>query len=110
MSYDPDDPESVRVRIEYWKPSGPKHITPCEAGDDECNEIRVKVFGSGSGAEQVFRREREPWMFDGDPQCHWQGGLVPLMRLLQSAHDQGRIKQAGVIRDAMYPFGYGKGN
>lgn len=109
MDYDPDDPEDVRVRIEYWKPSPPKHITPCEAGDDDCTIIRVEVFGATGKAEMEFRREREPWMFDGDPQCHWQGGLTPLIRMLQAAHNQGRIKQAGIIRDSMYPFGYGKG-
>lgn len=103
-----DDPESVRVRVEYWKPSTPGHITPCEADDDECVEIRLKVFGLSGGSEITFRRDREPWMFNGDPQCHWQGGLTPLMRLLQSAHDQGRMRQAGIIRASLYPFGEGK--
>lgn len=105
---DHDDPEAVRVRVEYWKPSPPRHITPCEADDEDCTEIRIEVFGHSGKATMEFRRDREPWMFEGDRECHWQGGLKPLLRMLQAAHDQGRMKQAGIIRASLYPFGEGK--
>lgn len=94
----------VSFRVDYWKPSDPKHITPCDPTDPDANLIRISIHGGVRGwpSEIEFHKDRDPYMFGDTLQ------MGRLRGLLQMAFEQGRLWQAAAIRESMYPFGHGK--
>mgnify|MGYP003691834847 CR=1 FL=1 len=85
--------EILEIRKSYWKSTRDRRMVSCQQDDPGVSECEIEVVGTRASRLTIRRGDRELRMFNYE--------IENVTQLLYRAFEQGRYRQAAIVRRAI---------